>query len=291
MARKERRAAQLAMRRQEKKRQREDRAMPVLEVLERRRREHAEERKKMAAVLEGEGHVGWMADVLERSWGEAGVGTGAGAGTGKRALVVGVGGGEGVKELVERGWRVVGLDENVAGLRAAHERCPGTLALRGHPREADDGTYAVAYEGEVPLGEAKAVLVDGDLVDDEGLTAALVRAGPFDAAACWLLDMHGARLQHARIRAIGMRNADEYRIGMQRLVYKLADKVLRVGGVLQLIDRVAPGPTAAALSEAAAQGLLRVRAAMAQGTSLQLLSLDTRGPFVSLRSRREPPSV
>jgi hypothetical protein len=74
-------------------------------------------------------------------------------------------------------------------------------------------------------------------------------------------------------------------------VYRLADKVLRAGGVLEVVDRVAQGPGAARLSEAAAQGLLRVRAAMAQGTSLELVSLDTRGTFVSIRSRREPPSV
>jgi hypothetical protein len=300
MARKERRAGQLALRRQEKKRQREDRALPVLEVLERRRAEHAEERKKTAAALEEEGHIGWMADVLEGSWAgsgpgsRSGPGSGSRSGSGRRAMVVGVGGGEGMKVLLARGWGVVGLDENVASLRAAQETCGGTLVLRGHAREGGEGAYAVDYEREVrppQPGEAQAVLVEGDLMDDEPLTGALVAAGPFDAVTCWLLDTHAARLHHAKVRAIGMRNADEYRIGMQRLVYRLADKAMRGGGVLQVVDRVGHGPVGAGLSEAAAQGLLRLRAAMAEGTSLELVSLDTRGSLVSVRSRREPASV
>jgi hypothetical protein len=195
-----------------------------------------------------------------------------------------------VRELLERGWRVVGLDENVACLREAHERCGGALVLRGLAREAAEGTYAIAYEREVPLGGMQAVLVEGDLADDDGLTAALVAAGPFDAVACWLLEPHGARLHHAKMRAIGIRNDDEYRIGMERLVYRLADKVLGAGGVLQVVDRAGQA-AGGGLSEAAAQGLLRLRAGLAEATSLELLSLDTRGELVSVRSRREPASV
>jgi hypothetical protein len=152
--------------------------------------------------------------------------------------------------------------------------------------------YAIAYEREVPLGALQAVFVEGDLADDDGITAALAAAGPFDAAACWLLEPHGARLHHAKMRAIGIRDVEEYRIGMQRLVYRLADKVLRAGGVLQVVDRAGQGAAdAAGLSEAAAQGMLRLRAGMAEGTSLELVSLDARGALVSVRSRREPASV
>jgi hypothetical protein len=278
MARKERRALELAKRKEEKKRRREEAELGVLELLELRRQEYAETWKMTAAALEAGGHYTWMADLLG--------GTAGAAAHGKRLLEIGTGGGEGLRMLLERGWRAVSVDENVACLRAAHALCGGTVLFRGSPREAAEGAYAIAYAGGVPMGEAAAVLVEGDVIGDDELTAALIAAGPFDAVTCWLLDTHAARLRDERVRAIGMRSADEYRIGVQRLVYRLADRVLRAGGILHVVDRLE-----SALGEAAAQGVLRLRAAMAQGTSLELLSLDTRDFLVSVRSRRAPPSV
>jgi hypothetical protein len=237
-----------------------------------------------AAALQAGGHYAWMADLLG----------GAPEHRGKRLLEIGTGCGEGLRVLLDRGWRVLSIDENVSCLRAAHTLCGGTVLFRGSPREASDGAYAVAYAGGIPMGEAAAVLVEGDAIGDEQLTAALLAAGPFDAVTCWLLDTHEARLRDERVRAIGMRTADEYRIGVQRVVHRLADKVLRSGGILQVVDRApqaGPRPSLPALSEAAAQGVLRLRAAMAQGTSLELVSLDARDDLVSVRSRRASPSV
>jgi SAM-dependent methyltransferase len=283
MARKERRASELAKRKEEKKRRREEADVNALELLERRRREYAEGWKMTAGALEAGGHYAWMADLLG----------GATSAQGKRLLEIGTGTGEGTRALLDRGWRVVSIDENVVCLRAAHDRCGGSVLFRGSPREAAEGGYEVAYSGGIPAGEAPVVFMEGDAIGDDELTAALLAAGPFDAVTCWLLDAHAARLRESKVRAIGIRTADEYRIGVERLVYRLADKVLREGGVLHVVDR-APGtshPPAAALSEAAAQGVLRLRAAMAQGTSLELLSLDTRESLVSVRSRRTGPSV
>jgi hypothetical protein len=283
MARKERRALELAKRKEEKKRRRDEADLTVLELLERRRRDYAEAWKITAAALEAAGHYAWMADLLE----------GAAPPQGKRVLEMGTGTGEGLGVLLDRGWRAVSIDENVACLRAAHERLGGTVLFRGSAREVADSAYEVTYGGAIAMGEARTVLLEGDLIGDDELTAALQAAGPFDAVTCWLLDTHAARLRDSKVRAIGIRTADEYRIGIQRLVYRLADKVLREGGVLHVVDRApqAAGQPAQALSEAAAQGVLRLRAAMAQGTSLELLSLDARDVLVSVRSRRARPSV
>jgi hypothetical protein len=285
MARKERRALELAKRKVEKKRRREEAELGVLELLELRRQEYADAWKMTAAALEGGGHYAWLADLLG--------GTAGALARGKRVLEIGTGGGEGLSILLERGWRAVSVDENVACLRAAHARCGGTVLFRGSPREAAEGAYAIAYGGGAPIGEAAAVLVEGDVIGDDELRAALIAAGPFDAVTCWLLDTHGARLRDERVRAIGMRTTEEYRIGVQRLVYRLADRVLRAGGILHVVDR-APLPDqrpSPALSEESAQGVLRLRAAMAQGTSLELMSLDTRDFLVSVRSRRAPSRV
>jgi hypothetical protein len=299
MARKERRALELAKRKEEKKRRREEAELSALELLERRRGDYANAWKMTAAALEAAGHYGWMADLLG----------GSAAPPRKRLLEVGTGTGEGLRVLLDRGWRAVSVDENVACLRAAHELLGGTVLFRGSAREAGEGAYDVAYSGGIPMSEApvqvarehvrppvlqaRTVLVEGDVLGDEELTAALLAAGPFDAVTCWLLDTHAARLQSSKVRAIGIRTADEYRIGVQRLVYRLADKILDEGGVLHVVDRApaAIHSPAGALSEAAAQGVLRLRAAMAQGTSLELLSLDTRDSLVSVRSRRARPGV
>jgi hypothetical protein len=268
MARRERRARELADRRKEKRRLHEARSTPPLELLDRKRREHAAAWKTSAETLERDGDYAWMAGLL-----------GARAGN---ALAIGTGTGLGTGALLERGWRVVGVDENVAALQAAHARWSGALVLRGRPIEAGPGTYSVEYaQDAAPVGESRAAWIEGDLTADAALGGLLVAAGPFDAVACWLLDAHDGRMQNASVRAVGIRNADEYRLGMQRLAYVLADRVLRAGGVLHVVDRAPEG-----LSEAAAAGRLRVRDAMARGTSLELLSLDVRPSFVSVRSRR-----
>jgi len=164
--------------------------------------------------------------------------------------------------------------------------------LRGHPFDAASGAYAVAYDdADLPTGSERVVLVEGDLVGDERLAAALARSGPFDAVTCWLLDSHEARMRHAGVLSVGIAGPEEHRLGMQRLAYRLADKVLRRGGVLHVVDRVPRTTDALRLTEAAAQGLLRLRDAMADGTSLELVSLDVRDFLVSVRSRRRPPSV
>ena len=107
-----------------------------------------------------------------------------------------------------------------------------------------------------------------------------------DAVTCWLLDVAKARPEAlARLRTMGMRTPDEHRLAVQTLVYRLADRVLREGGVLHVVDR-----TREPLGEALAAGMVRLQRAQARGTALEFLSLDSHpletGALVSVRSRK-----
>ncbi|HEX3345213.1 MAG TPA: hypothetical protein VHS09_11605, partial [Polyangiaceae bacterium] len=69
------------------------------------------------------------------------------------------------------------------------------------------------------------------------------------------------------------------------LVYRLADRVLRPGGVLQMVDRMLEP-----FGESLATGMMRLQRAQAKGTRLEFAAIDARpdagGTLVSVRSRK-----
>jgi hypothetical protein len=108
---------------------------------------------------------------------------------------------------------------------------------------------------------------------------------PVDAVTCWLLEVPRRPDVAARLDAMGLRTEDEARLALQTLVYRLADRVLRPGGVLQIVDR-----TTDAFDESLATGVMRLQRAQAKGTALEFASIDAkpfgRGALVSVRSRK-----
>jgi ubiquinone/menaquinone biosynthesis C-methylase UbiE len=130
-----------------------------------------------------------------------------------------------------------------------------TLAL------LDKGWRVVAVDSNEACIEAtrervgkRAALVEGDAMLDAGVWKMLQQKGPFDAVASWLLDA-----------------PDRDSV----LVYPLADRVLRSGGVLQVVV-AAKDPVAE----------MRRHQQLAGVTSLAFESLDVRGELVSIRSRK-----
>jgi hypothetical protein len=128
----------------------------------------------------------------------------------------------------------------------------------------------------VPV-ETAAVLAEGGFTGE-----------PIDAVTCWLLDLRAARPQVVeKLRAMGLRTPEEHRLAVHTLVYRLADRVLRPGGVLQVVDRMAEP-----FGESLAAGMVRLQRAQSRGTNLEFASIDARpdraGAFVSVRSRKSP---
>ena len=109
---------------------------------------------------------------------------------------------------------------------------------------------------------------------------------PVDAVTCWLLDLRGAKPDvTAKLDAMGLRTPDERRLAVQTLVYRLADRVLGPGGVLQVVDRMLEP-----FDESLATGMMRLQRAQAKGTTLEFAAIDARpdaaGALVSVRSRK-----
>jgi hypothetical protein len=122
--------------------------------------------------------------------------------------------------------------------------------------------------------DAAAVLAPGEF-----------RGDPVDAVTCWLLEAPKRPDVAARLDAMGLRSEDEARLALQTLVYRLADRVLRPGGVLQVVDRMDD-----AFDESLATGVMRLQRAQSRGTTLEFASIDARpfgrGALVSVRSRK-----
>jgi hypothetical protein len=138
------------------------------------------------------------------------------------------------------------------------------------------GTSALTERGwRVVPAETGAVLAQGDFTGE-----------PVDVVTCWLLDLRAAKPEVVeKLRAMGLRTPDEHRLAVQTLVYRLADRVLRPGGVLQVVDRMLEP-----FGESLATGMMRLQRAQAKGTRLEFASIDARpdpgGALVSVRSRK-----
>lgn len=137
-------------------------------------------------------------------------------------------------------------------------------------------TAALAARGwrVVPV-EAAAVLAEGAFGGE-----------PVDAVTCWLLDFRDGRLAAVeKLKAMGLRTPDEHRLAVVTLVYRLADRVLRPGGTLQVVERMTES-----FGESLATGMVRLQRAQSKGTSLAFTALDARpeagGAVVSVRSRK-----
>jgi hypothetical protein len=146
------------------------------------------------------------------------------------------------------------------------------LQVAADPR----GTAALKAGGWRVVGvETGAVLAQGDFAGE-----------PVDAVTCWLLDLRASRPEvMEKLAAMGLRTADERRLAVQTLVYRLADRVLRPGGVLQVVDRMMEP-----FGESLATGMMRLQRAQSTGTALEFASIDARpdpaGALVSVRSRK-----
>jgi hypothetical protein len=138
------------------------------------------------------------------------------------------------------------------------------------------GTAALEVRGwQVVAVEPGAVLAPGNFAGER-----------VDAVTCWLLDLRAARPAGAeKLRAMGLRTPEENRLAVLTLVYRLADRVLRPQGLLQVVER-----TREPFGESLAAGMVRLQRAQSQGTTLEFASLDARpegaGALVSVLSRK-----
>lgn len=206
-----------------------------------------------------QGHYSWMAAKLDGY---------------PLTLEIGCGVGYSTLALLKQGHRIVCVEENphciTATQRLVSEQGYSVEVIkRGSPKSVDNNSYRLAYS---EVGEALAadcLIIEGDALKDPKLVDWLLTQPKFDSIACWLIGTHNARGHNVAIDKSLIPTAYEHRIFVQNRVYELADRILRPGGVLNVIDR-AQTPS----SELLAEAMLDHHRDQASVTSLSVESLD-----------------
>lgn len=192
--------------------------------------------KETAGLQYARGDYTWMADQLPPL-------------QTARLLDVGTGSGHGLLALRERlgaDLRIVGVDENLSCLKHAAQTLKAVgysadVVSRLDTQQTPLGFVQRGDDIPVPLPEPIA-LIEADPLTDKHLEKALVDGGQFDVVTIWLTGAHLWRRHNAYSIHRGAENEKDLRIILQNEVYELADRVLRPGGILQVVDR-AEAPT------------------------------------------------
>lgn len=166
-----------------------------------------------------------------------------------RLFDVGCGSGHGLLALhaiLPELTRVVAVDENPECLRVARDTLSSAglsvaMVTRLDVLHTPSGFIqdAKPFDANLPGPFA---LIEADPMADPYLEAALRADGLFDAVTIWLTGAHMWRRMNVVSRSRGVRDEHDLRILLQNDVYELADRILRPGGVLQVVDR-AEAPT------------------------------------------------
>ena len=197
----------------------------VLGMLESAREKYAEGWSQDAAAFEADGHYSWMCNFLEGF---------------DRILEVGCGDGRSTIELARRKHSIISIDENPACLELASEK----LAENGlEPKVIYRGiqkgkmrSYDMVYAPlDVQVTAGQVLLIESDLFADPYLEDWLLSVGPIDAVACWLIGTYQGREGQRAFAEV--KSPGHYRLKIQNRLYELADKILRPGGRLHIIDR------------------------------------------------------
>jgi SAM-dependent methyltransferase len=195
----------------------------------------------------------------------------------KRIFDVGCGSGHGLLSLFEvfgaDHLQVVSVDENGTCLNTACQtlrqakisadlvkRLRTILTPFGYAHEA----APIEKQFTVPC-----TLVESDICNDDQLEKALLESGPFDAVTIWLTGTHMMRPQHSKVIARRIKSDGGHRLYVQNKVYEIAGRILRKGGVLQVVDR-GEAPT----SDLLRQDSLAAHRDEASVTSLEVMDLQ-----------------
>jgi len=164
-----------------------------------------------------------------------------------RILEIGVGSGCGTLALAGEGHTVIGIDENPVCIERASTRLTDKgykvkTILRGevHPVAGED-YYDLKYKNiRHQMTDEQILLVEGCIPYDSRLYQWLLSLQPFDAVVCWLIGSHQARHADRNVIRQNIQTPHEYRLSVQNPTFELASRVLRSGGILNIIDRGKP---------------------------------------------------
>lgn len=226
-----------------------------------------------ATNFENQGCYEWMASLLDPL-------------KPKKVLDVGCGTGNGLLALLDRFSPVIiALEENAdcldstcEAVNASGRSVTGIVRLfyQAHP----DGSHDLLTDQGELSREGNVIVVHADvLLEDAALLDFLEKEGPFDAITVWLMGTFKARQTCRNISDLTIDDTGTYRLHVQNKVYELADRILRPGGWLQIVDRGEMPDT-----EDLREDLIKSHSDQASPTRLKFLSLNSR-PYEEITSK------
>ncbi|MGF9565130.1 SEC-C metal-binding domain-containing protein [Neorhizobium sp. BT27B] len=206
-----------------------------------------------------------------------------------RLLDIGCGSGHGILSMLSEfgsDLRVVAVDENPSCLSTTKD----TLQKAGHApalvsrieTQPTNFGYRSVYSAITEELPAPICLLQADVCSDPHLLSALQADGLFDAVTVWLNGVHMQRQDHEVVRDAGVESDYAHRLFVQNAAYELADKVLRSGGVLQVVDR---GESLS--NDALTEDILRSHREQAGPTTLDVIEVD-HTPWSAPEGKRVP---
>jgi hypothetical protein len=170
--------------------------------LDQARKRYVNEWNITSTFFQEEGHYVWMGSKVDGF---------------DRILEVGCGSGYSTLSLLKAGHRVVTIEENPRFIDRTRDLLQQNgfsveVSKRGLILPAKDADhYAIAYS-DVDTPGAQAVLVEGDVLEDQKLMSWLNSNGPFDAVVCWLMGTHKFRGGNTCAPLFGVHNSTENRL-------------------------------------------------------------------------------
>ena len=218
-----------------------------------------------ASHFERQGCYAWMADRLKPL-------------APKRILDVGCGTGEGLLALLSAfSPAILSLEENADCIQQSYEAVSSAgfsaePILRLGYEEFPDGSHEIHYSQDPIAASSQVVLLHADtLVDDPEMLRFLDAMPPVDAVTVWLIGTYMMRRTCRNISNLRIADGNEYRLRIHNRIYDLADRLLRPGGWLQIVDRGEP-PSTQFLKD----DVLRSHRELAKRTSLEAFDVSYR---------------
>lgn len=162
----------------------------------------------------------------------------------EKIFEIGVGAGYSTLSLLRNGHTVIGVDENKECLKSTYslllkEGYDVIYIERGNVKSVGSSCYKVEYNPiEIESYDYDAILIEGDIVNDNNLKMWLEQNHRFDAILCWLIGIHSYMFKNSGLRDYKFENLAEYRGCVQEQIALVGKKVLKSNGVYQIVDRV-----------------------------------------------------